>query len=318
LRSEIETEPTRSQPFIDSLAPVTVGSDWREATLRAAKFDDNVVLPFLYPQPGALIPGSADFYIPCGDRIPEFGDILVDGNYTLPAGYPGLDNDKTIILYDTTLVYMNGTAFGGWSVLSDPNLINGFNYTVSPPGLLTGGAHTLSVHLEGVESFDVEIAFDIESIPVDVPTKIYYPPYEPVVDLNMVRATLTNRARFYIARGMHDGTVLQPLRYVLGAGWESPRWGEPPLPAPDSTDITNAVYEADVVMEEANDKTLVLGCYGPEAPSYRVQEVLVYARILNTPYADEVHREIPFACATFPEWFHTPGQRFTARLVIPM
>jgi hypothetical protein len=153
----------------------------------------------------------------------------------------------------------------------------------------------------------------------DVPTsRPVFEPYEPVVDLNMVEARLTNRARYYISRGMHDGTALRPTRFVLGAGWENPRWGEPCKPSPDATEVTSEVFEGLVVSEAANPKTLVVRCEGQVAPAYQVQEVMVYAQIHNSPYSGESLKEIPFASATFPEWFHTTGQRFVARIVIPM
>ena len=43
VRPIVVSEPYPSQPFIDGLTPVLVGSDWRLAVLRAAKLDDNVV-----------------------------------------------------------------------------------------------------------------------------------------------------------------------------------------------------------------------------------------------------------------------------------
>jgi hypothetical protein len=154
---------------------------------------------------------------------------------------------------------------------------------------------------------------------VDVPTtRPVFKPYEPVVDLNMVEGRLTNRARYYIARGMHDGTGLKPVRFVLGAGWENPRWGEPCKPSPDATEVSSEVFEGFVVSEAANDKTLVLRCEGEVAPAYQIQEVMVYATIFNSPFPGESLKEIPFCCATFPQWFHTTGQWFVARLVIPM
>jgi len=166
-----------------------------------------------------------------------------------------------------------------------------------------------------------EMVTAVDTLPqesADELTRRYLPPYEPVIDLNMVEARLTNRARYYISRGMHDGTSLYPTRFVLGTGWESPRWGEPPKPSPDTTEVTAEVYEGDVVLEEANPKPLVIRCEGPEAPSYGVQEVMVYAIIRNSPVTGESFKEIPFACAVFPAWFHTAGQQFVARLVIPM
>jgi hypothetical protein len=155
--------------------------------------------------------------------------------------------------------------------------------------------------------------------PEDAPTtRFKQVPYEPVVDLNMVEGRLTNRARYYISRGMHDGTSLTPVRFVLGAGWENPRWGEPCKPSPDATEVSSALYEGYVVNEEANEKTLVVRCEGLVAPDYWVQEVMIYARIVHSPVVGESYKEIPFASATFPQWFHTTGQWFVARIVIPM
>lgn len=155
--------------------------------------------------------------------------------------------------------------------------------------------------------------------PQDAPTtRPRQVPYEPVVDLNMVEGRLTNRARYYISRGMHDGTSLTPVRFVLGAGWENPRWGEPCKPSADATEVASSLYEGLVVNEQANAKTLVVRCEGQVAPDYWVQEVMIYARIVNSPDVGESYKEIPFASATFPQWFHTTGQWFVARIVIPM
>jgi len=147
--------------------------------------------------------------------------------------------------------------------------------------------------------------------------------YEPVVDLNMVRATLTNRGRYYMARGIHDGTIVQPVRFVLGSGWENPRWGEPPLPSPDSTEVSNprfegTAYDGHLILEEANPSTLAICIRGEEGAAYEPSEVMVYAQIRNSPYPEEAHREIAFACATFPVWFHAPTQVFSSRLIIPL
>lgn len=148
-------------------------------------------------------------------------------------------------------------------------------------------------------------------------------PYEPVVDLNMVEARLTNRARYYVSRGIHDGTILQPIRYELGSGWENPRWGEPPKPSPDATEVAfkaygGSIYDGRMVLEEANASTLSIRCAGPEAPDYELSEIMVYAEIRNSPNVDENNRQIPFASATFPSWFHTTGQRFITRIIMPL
>ena len=146
--------------------------------------------------------------------------------------------------------------------------------------------------------------------------------YEPVVDLNMVQAVLTTRARRYLSRAVTDGTALRPNRFEFGAGWENPRWGELPKPSPDATEVGSVLYEgylgADMEIEEANASTLAIRCGGDVAPAYSPAEVMVYAQIRNSPYSSENYREIPFACAVFPQWFHSPGQRFVTRIVIPL
>jgi hypothetical protein len=147
--------------------------------------------------------------------------------------------------------------------------------------------------------------------------------YEPVVDLNMVEARLTHRARYYLARGIHDGTLLQPVRFELGSGWENPRWGEPPKPSPDATEVANLVHEGSIFdgqmyMEEANASTLVIRCGSPEAPAFNPSELMIYAEIRHSSNSEENYRQIPFANATFPSWFHTTDQRFITRIVLPL
>lgn len=147
--------------------------------------------------------------------------------------------------------------------------------------------------------------------------------YEPVVDLNMVEARLTNRARYYLARGIHDGTLVQPVRFELGSGWENPRWGEPPKPSLDATEVAHKVWEGSIYdglmyMEEANASTLVIRCGGPEAPDTNPTELMIYAQIRHSSNSDENYREIPFASACFPSWFHTTAQRFSTRIVLPL
>lgn len=161
IRPQFESEPPPTQPFIDSLAPVTVGSAWRAATLEAAKINTTAALPVLYPQPSDVLAQTDGFLIPCGDRIPEFADALVgDPSYSPPA-YPGLDDDRTIIMLDATVLYMDGSQQSGWTVVSTPNTIRGFDYALTPPSPTSLGTHTLSVYLEGVESFQAEIEFDV-------------------------------------------------------------------------------------------------------------------------------------------------------------
>jgi len=160
----METEPPDSQPFIDSLTPVTVGSDWRLAVMMAAKLDDNVPLPALVPAPSDTVIETSTIFIPCGDRIPEIGDALIwtdeDPGYVLPSGVPGLLDDRTIILVNGVLAYMNGSPQNGWSVAFVVNKINGFNYTLTGPGgLIPQGTVTVSVYLEGVESFQDSYQF---------------------------------------------------------------------------------------------------------------------------------------------------------------
>jgi hypothetical protein len=160
-----------SQPFIDTLNPVIVGSDWRNAAMDAAKVKLTDNLPELDPPDGGSDSQTASILIPCGDRIPEFGDILIwvknDPGYTLPSQFPGLDNAKTIIIANGTLVYRNETSLNSWTVTSTANDINGFDYEIAGPGgTLPVGVLTFSIYLEGVESFlDTYTFLVVSSIP---------------------------------------------------------------------------------------------------------------------------------------------------------
>jgi len=233
----------------------------------------------------------------------------VDGVSALHGVGYSYQRDEVVTAIDGTIVVeANGYQFRSDEVVTavDAVYLSPWDYHYRSDEVVTA--------LDGASATPVLGAEDLPTSPT--PSKRRK--YEPVVDLNMVQATLTNRGRFYVARGIHDGTIVQPVRYVLGAGWENPRWGESPLPSPDSTEVAHAQFEGTPVLEEANASTLAIRVLGEEGADYEPTEVMVYARILNSPYPDEAHREIPFACATFPPWFHTPNQVFSSRLVIPL
>jgi hypothetical protein len=175
---EPNVEPDPSQPYIDGLAPVTLGSDWRKAVLRASKLNDTVTLPVMDPVEGGIVGPFGPIFIPCGDRIPEFGDILVEGPYTLPPG-PGLDDDRTIIIVDGVVAYMSGSPQNGWAVTSVPNAINGFDYTLTTTSLMVG-AILIEVYLEGVESFYDSYTVDAATLP----TIINVTPGDEAVDVD--------------------------------------------------------------------------------------------------------------------------------------
>ena len=212
LQPTFTTEPRRSQPFIDSLTPVTVGSDWRDYVMRAAKLDDTATLPVLVPQPGAVLSPLDTISIPCGDRIPEFADARSNPlGYTPPAGVPGLLDDRTIILFDSTAVYMNSAPLNGWGVASVANLINGFNYTLTAPaGVLPIGSHTLSVYLEGVESFQDLIAFDVSDLTGPVITAV-----DPVENATDVGKTDPIKIRITDDIGVTLSSIVISVRGVL-------------------------------------------------------------------------------------------------------
>jgi hypothetical protein len=166
LRQPIEieesTEHSPSQPFIDGLTPVTVGSAWREAVLNMAKLKVTTTLPVLDPAPSDTVSAGSTILIPCGDRIPEMGDVFnwieTDPSYVLPDF--GLENNKTIILVNDVVTYRDGSQQNGWTVTSTQNNINGFDYELTGPGgILPLGAVTVSVYIEGVEGFQDSYSF---------------------------------------------------------------------------------------------------------------------------------------------------------------
>ena len=144
-----------------------------------------------------------------------------------------------------------------------------------------------------------------------------------MLDLGLVKATLTSVGRYYAARAHTDGTALQPYRAELGSGYNNPRWGETLLPSQESTGVVNMVWEGDLAngrvwLERANPRTLVIRIAGPINSSVRITEAMVYARIVSSPYLSEVGSEIPWASVAFPEWFHATDQQFVLRIVLPM
>ncbi len=263
---------------------------------------------------------------------PAPGSIFVD-----PAYIPSIDlcDDgsgvrvaSTRIWVNGTLIFQNNTSIDpGWIVGVTP-IVSGYHYALVHVDPLPNYLITVRIYGEDLavipNHVDYTWDFDASSAIIDAPTRRHALPYTPVIDLNLLRVSLTSRARYFIARGAGDGTVLVPTRFVLGAGWENPRWGEMPFPSPEATEVSNPVFEGSIYdgllqVEEANASTFVLRCAGP-TPSmdFTPTEVMVYAEIHNSPLATENYREIPFACATFPSWFHVSDQRFVTRLVLPV
>jgi hypothetical protein len=282
--------------------------------------------------------------IPCGDRVPEQDEIGIDlltpGSTLVPPR--GLAPLKTVIWVqyaDGTpeKIYENGAPVGAWVVSSASNKYSGyerditvgFTYTVAAPGAWPYSTLiTFTVYLEdyGGKYNTSTYSFTTKAAPtaiIDAPTKRYIAPYGPVIDLSLINVALSSRARYYIARGAHDGTLLTPSRFVLGLGWENPRWGELPYPSSGSTEVAHflfegSVYDGSLGIEAANSKTLVLRCECPILMDGAPTEIMVYAEIHNSPVATENYREIPFACATFPSWFYVSDQNFVTRLVLPV
>jgi hypothetical protein len=222
----VDNEPPDSQPFINGLDPVLVGSDWQLDTLRCAKFNDVVGLPALDPAPGGVARAGDTLFIPCGDRIPEFGDVRMEGGYTLPGpGYPGLDNNRTIIIIDDRVAYMNGAAQNGYTVLSTPNLINGFDYEISggPGGKLPVGLGvTINVYLEGVESWQDSYDIDVEDPLILEIDQLF------VVAKNVIK--LTFNTSLAVTR-----SLLDPTTYSISSMGSTPVSTKSVLPIEDST-----------------------------------------------------------------------------------
>lgn len=165
ISSVMETEPDPSQPFIDGLAPVTVGSEWRDATLRAAKLADASALTVLSPTPGSDITPLDVITIPCGDRIPEDGVVQLNELGYVDSGPSGLDNSKTVIVLNDAVIYRNEVAYGGFTVTPTPNSINGFDYAIE--GFIPLGPVTIDIYIEGAEGFSASL--DYTSVDLDAP-----------------------------------------------------------------------------------------------------------------------------------------------------
>jgi hypothetical protein len=147
----------RSTPFIDTLAPVTVGSEWRKAVLDAAKVHNFSDLTALNPAPSATISAGNTITIPCGDRIPDRAHVALDGSF---SSTPGLIDARTRLYNNGTNVYKDGNQQNGWTVTKTANAIQGYDYVLTGPGgLLPLGVNTMRVYLEGVRTFDTTYTF---------------------------------------------------------------------------------------------------------------------------------------------------------------
>lgn len=163
--SVMDTEPDPSSPFIDGLDPVTVGSEWRSATLRAAKLNSTAALTVLSPTPGSDVFPDQLITIPCGDRISEDEEVRVHEPGYTPPSPPGLDNSKTIITVNDEIIYLNGVEYGGYTVTSTPNSINGFDYGVQ--GFLPLGSAVIGIYIEGGKGFSATLEYT--SVDEDAP-----------------------------------------------------------------------------------------------------------------------------------------------------
>jgi len=157
----LESDEEPSRPFIDGLSPCTIGSEFRNSALAAAKINSSDLLEVITPAPGGSGSAGDTVIIPCGDRVPEWYGTNPEIGQSQPANTPaGLDDLKTIITVNSAVIYKNGSALGGWTVDKPANNIKGFNYGLTGPGgILPLGLVTIGVYLEGVRSDYFEYSF---------------------------------------------------------------------------------------------------------------------------------------------------------------
>jgi hypothetical protein len=149
------------------------------------------------------------------------------------------------------------------------------------------------------------------------------PSYAPYLEPGLVEAAYTSVGRYYLARGVGDGTAIQPYRFVMGGGgWNTGLWGSARLASPEVTQVTDPQWEGNLInnrmtMQLANDKTLVIRCVGPTNPTYHLNEILVYARI----YSRLLRMKFPgnsFCKCCFSSWFSVTDQKQVLRLILPL
>jgi hypothetical protein len=145
-----------------------------------------------------------------------------------------------------------------------------------------------------------------EWLPREIQTN-YRVPYAARFPATLIHAALTAQGRALVARSARDGTAYAVVRAQVGTGTHNAH-----LLLRSSEDVTATDLESDLVlaMSEPQDGALVMRVDLPLGSS----EVLFYARILSSPLADEILRELPFAAASFPN-LTTEG---VARIVVPL
>jgi hypothetical protein len=145
-----------------------------------------------------------------------------------------------------------------------------------------------------------------EWLPREIQTN-YHVPYEARFPATLIHAALTAQGRALVARSAHDGTAYAFVRAQVGTGVHNAS-----LLLRSSEDVTATDLETDLVLatSEPQDGALVMRVDLPLGSS----EVLFYVRILSSPRAEEILRELPFAAASFPN-LTTEG---VARIVVPL
>lgn len=99
------------------------------------------------PNGSTDVPITETISIPCGDRVPEVGDALIDPLFATssPTVTIGLDSSKTVISFGTnggtkSVIYSNNTPDPAWSVTklandysgNERDVLAGWTYSVQP------------------------------------------------------------------------------------------------------------------------------------------------------------------------------------------
>lgn len=151
---------------------------------------------------------------------------------------------------------------------------------------------------------------DVQSILVGVP------------DVAIIRAQLTTTSRHYLAESFFGNAFLKPTRFILSKG--SPVSFPSFMSSSDSTGVlsplfTGTLADGSLFVDHVSPTSFALRLVVPLNLVSTATELFVYANLISSSTGEVLKTNIPFAFATFPNWYFSGSSKFKiCRVVISM
>lgn len=141
--------------------------------------------------------------------------------------------------------------------------------------------------------------------------------------VSSISATVTNRAREYLARSIVDGTSFRITEYAVGtAGYDVGNPLSATLVDPNATSLISEVYRdtLDLVETATLDGTAksFVARISRDELAAGIGEIALYAEILNSPFLPEIGTKFMFAVAHQPLNTKTFSHVVSYRVIIAL